>query len=70
MKAATSKLEKHYGIAEAARILGIPASTLKSWLLAKRLPRVKFEGRRGRVLIKESDLLSFLDAHRQGREER
>ena len=61
------RLERHYSIGEASRILGIPASTMKAYLLRGLLPRVKIgePGGKGRVLIKESDLAAFLERHRE-----
>ncbi len=53
-------LERHYSIKEAAALLGVPGSTLRMWALHGMVARVKFPGRRGRVLIRESDLAELL----------
>ncbi len=55
-------LERHYSIREAAALLGIPRSTLRTWVLQGLLPRIKIPspGGRGRVLLKETDVVAFL----------
>ncbi len=56
-------LERHYSIKDAATVIGVPPSTLRTWVLEGRLPRIKVPtpGGRGRVLLRESDLAAFLD---------
>ncbi len=54
-----------YGIKAAADLIGVPPSTLKTWISRGYIARIKAPGLRGRVLIREDDLLSFLDLHRE-----
>ncbi len=59
------RLARHLSIKEAAQTLGVPESTFRTWVCIGLIPRVKFPGKKGRVLVRESDLVEVLDRLRE-----
>ncbi len=60
-----TRLEKHFGLKQAAAIIGVPFGTLKCWVALGHIARVKAPGIRGRILLRESDIVDFLDRQRE-----
>ena len=58
-------LERYFSIKEAALFVRVPGSTLADWTRRGLVARVKLPGKMGRVLIKESDLIEFMERYRQ-----
>lgn len=59
------KLERHFGLKAAAAIIGVPFGTLKTWVARGYIARTKAPGLRGRILLRESDIVDFLDRQRE-----
>lgn len=59
MKTALSAIEKHYRVSEAADLLGLKDSTLRKWILLRKIHYRKINGA---VRIPESSLRALLEA--------
>jgi excisionase family DNA binding protein len=64
-------VDKRLWVAGAAEYLGVCKGTVYALVAAKALPhfRVGRPGRRGRIVILESDCAAYLQAHRVGADE-
>lgn len=54
------KVDQYLSVKAAAKLLGVPEATFRGWVYRGLIPRTKFPGLRGRVLIRESDLAEVL----------
>ncbi len=58
-------LERYFTIPEAAEYVRVSLSTLADWTRRGLVARIKLPGKMGKVLIKESDLIGFMERYRQ-----
>lgn len=59
------ELDRYYSLKEAAEIVRVPLSTLRTWTLQGVIPRIKMPGLRGKVLIAERDLVETMEHYRE-----
>ena len=58
-----SSVPRCLGIKAAAALIGVPPSTLKTYVAKGYLPRIKLPGLRGRVLLRERDLIDLINRY-------
>ncbi len=58
-------LERYFTIREAAEYVRVSVSTLADWTRRGLVARIKLPGKMGKVLIKESDLIEFMERYRE-----
>ncbi|MCZ6692157.1 MAG: helix-turn-helix domain-containing protein [Planctomycetota bacterium] len=60
-----ASLERYFTLRESAQYVRVSVSTLADWTRRGLVARIKLPGKMGKVLIKESDLIEFMERYRQ-----